>query len=559
MKRINALVLLSTFATSVLAAESTRPRGVSPDFAKFYKSADSFSCISNPEIKLSPSQVNDDYCDCPDGSDEPGTAACTFISDLSPPQPVAGKLNTSFALPGYYCKNKGHIPSYVPHMYINDGVCDYELCCDGSDEYAGVGGVKCEDKCKEIGKEWKKADEIRRKSAIAASKRRVELVNEAQASRAGVEISIARLKTEITAFEHRAAELKKKYEEVERMERGRVVNSNGKGSKLTILAGLAKTRINELREALTGVIAKRDELKERLGVLEKIMATFKEEYNPNFNDEGVKRAVHAWEDYAAQKLVSGDDADSLEEMDLLNIVKEDSESEGINWAEWETEEESDVEALYKFEEYLPGPIREWVHQKLIDFRIMLIENGILADNANSGSESKAVSDARYAFQTVNDELSTKAASLGDLLNDLSKDYGTDDIFRALKDKCISKDSGEYEYELCWMGSTKQKSKKGGAHTGMGNFIRFDRVVVDEEVSADGKGLGKGERLVLRYENGQNCWNGPNRQTTVVLACAEKDEIWKVVEEEKCMYKMDVGTPAACDAREKKTEDKKDEL
>ncbi|OWP04879.1 hypothetical protein B2J93_4205 [Marssonina coronariae] len=444
-------------------------------------------------------------------------------------------------------------------MYINDGVCDYELCCDGSDEYAGVGGVKCEDKCKEIGKEWKKADEIRLKSAIAASKRRVELVNEAQASRAGVEIKIAQLQTEITTLEDKAADLKKKYEEVERRERGRVVKSSGKGSKLTILAGLAKTRVNELREALLGVMAKSDKLKERLAELEKIMAAFQEEYNPNFNDEGVKRAVHAWEDYSAKKLVSEEDADPLEDDDLLDIIKEDPESEGINWAEWETEEESDVEALYKFEEYLPGSIREWVHQKLFDFRIMLVKNGILADNASSGNEPKAVSDARSAFQTVNDEVSTKSASLGDLRNDLSKDYGTDDIFRAIKDKCISRDSGEYEYELCWMGGTKQKSKKGGAHTGMGNFIRFDKVMVDEEVGADGKGLGKGERLVLRYENGQNCWNGPNRQTTVVLACAEKDEIWKVVEEEKCMYKMDVGTPAACETKEKKTEDKKDEL
>lgn len=190
---------------------------------------------------------------------------------------------------------------------------------------------------------------------------------------------------------------------------------------------------------------------------------------------------------------------------------------------------------------------------------MLVENGILADNAKSGSESKAVTDARSAFQTANDEVSTKSASLGDLRNDLTKDYGTDDIFRALKDKCISKDSGEYEYELCWMGSTKQKSKKGGGHTGMGNFVRFDKMVVDEEVSADGKGLGKGERLVLRYENGQNCWNGPNRQTTVVLACAETDEIWKIVEEEKCLYKMDVGTPVVCEGREEKKAAGKDEL
>lgn len=230
-------------------------------------------------------------------------------------------------------------------MYVNDGVCDYERCCDGSDEWAGVGGVKCEDRCKEIGKEWKKADEIRLKSARAALKKRVELVSEAQTLRAGVEISIGRLETEIKMQEAKAAELKKKYEEVERRERGRVVGSSGgRGSKATILARLAKTRVNELRDALTGVIGKRDALKGKVDALEKILAAFKEEYNPNFNDEGVKRAVKAWEDYAAQKLAGGEADDSAEERDLAEIVKEDTETEGINWAEFETEEESDVEA-----------------------------------------------------------------------------------------------------------------------------------------------------------------------------------------------------------------------
>jgi protein kinase C substrate 80K-H len=216
-------------------------------------------------------------------------------------------------------------------------------------------------------------------------------------------------------------------------------------------------------------------------------------------------------------------------------------------------------AVYKFEEYLPGAVREWVHAKLADFRVLLVENGILADNANSGSESKAVTDARNAFQTSSNDLNAKKTAVSDLQADLTKDYGADDIFRALKDTCIEKDSGEYAYELCWLARTSQKSKKGGSSTGMGNFVRFDTLDVDEEIDADGRGLGKGPRLALLYENGQQCWNGPNRQTTVVLGCAEKDEIWKVQEQEKCMYRMDVGTPAACGKLGAKKEGGKDEL
>ncbi len=288
--------------------------------------------------------MNDDYCDCPDGSDEPGTAACTYLSALSPPQPVVGAPNTTLALPGFYCKNKGHIPGYISHTYVNDGVCDYDVCCDGSDEWVGAGGVKCEDKCKEIGKEWRRLDEIRQKSARSALKKKTELVNEAQALRAGVELRISSLQVEIKEQEKKVEDLKKKYEEVERSERGKVVKSQGKGSKVTVLAGLAKQRVEELRDALIGLINKRNELRRKVKELETILSTFKEEYNPNFNDEGVKRAVKSWEDYAAKKDAAAETDESAEDRDIEEISKPDSETEGINWAEWETEEESDVEA-----------------------------------------------------------------------------------------------------------------------------------------------------------------------------------------------------------------------
>ena len=176
---------------------------------------------------------------------------------------------------------------------------------------------------------------------------------------------------------------------------------------------------------------------------------------------------------------------------------------------------------------------------------MLIENGILAPRHDSGMESKELESARNELRSAQEAQEANIRQLNEHNEDLAKDYGTDSVFRAIKGTCIERDSGEYTYELCWLEQTKQKSKRGGGHTSMGNFVSFESVVVDDELPPDGKGLGSGERVALKYENGQHCWNGPNRSTMVILACAEKDELWKIVEEEKCVYRMEAGTPAVC--------------
>lgn len=250
-----------------------------------------------------------------------------------------GQFNETLALPGFYCKNKGHIPSYVPFTNVNDGVCDYELCCDGSEEWEGVGGVKCEDRCAKIGKEWKKQDEARQKSLSAANRRRKELVTEAERLRKEVEDRISTLQTQMQGQEMKVAALEKNLAEIERAEKGKVVRAAGKGGKLGVLSGLAKERIQELTENMSRVRGERDTARSRIEELEGILRRFKEEYNPNFNDEGVKRAVKAWEDYAAQERPAPDDA---RDRDLDELLKPDSES-AINWEEFEGEEESDVD------------------------------------------------------------------------------------------------------------------------------------------------------------------------------------------------------------------------
>ena len=203
-----------------------------------------------------------------------------------------------------------------------------------------MGGTKCENRCKEIGKEWKKQDEQNQKSLGAATKRRKELVATAGILRKEIEDRLQSLQTQIEGATIKVRDLEVSLAEVEKRERGKVVKGPIKGSKIGVLAGLAKDRIDELRGALVEVRAQRDTSVARVTELEAILSKFKEDYNPNFNDEGVKRTVRAWEDYAARdKLSSGDAA---HDRDLDEISKPDGETGAIKWEEWEDTNDDDV-------------------------------------------------------------------------------------------------------------------------------------------------------------------------------------------------------------------------
>ncbi|PRQ50052.1 putative glucosidase 2 subunit beta, glucosidase II beta subunit [Rosa chinensis] len=67
-------------------------------------------------------RLNDNFCDCVDGTDEPGTSACP-----------AGK---------FYCRNIGSTPQFIFSSRVNDRICD---CCDGSDE--NDGSLNCPNTC----------------------------------------------------------------------------------------------------------------------------------------------------------------------------------------------------------------------------------------------------------------------------------------------------------------------------------------------------------------------------------------------------------------------------
>ena len=687
--------LLLILATSLAIATASAPRGVSPqgDFiqllpspyprltgadAKLYTpAADTFACLAHPSVQIPFSRVNDDFCDCPDGSDEPGTAACANV----PPK--------NLAIPGFYCRNPGHTPAFLPLSRVNDGVCDYDICCDGSDEYAAVGGVKCPSKCKEIGHAARKmaAERLARRSKGAAA--RDALVQKAASLRREIQDNIASAKTNIQASELSVKKAEQALKETEERERGEAVRNPAAGGKVNVVVEVARQRVEELRGLMAKLREQRDQAEERLEKTEAILGVLKTDYNPNFNDEGVKRVIRAWEEYQADPLTStnrnkAEDRDIQEQIDssqidwdelagppaepstaggkvdmivevarqrveelrgrmaklqeqsaqaeqrlekteaILGVLKTDYNpnfnDEGVKrviraWEEYQADpltstnrnkaDDRDIQenidsdkidwdglagpleedvpdrmspvllptsitadnsAVFPLTQHLPPGARRWIGDKIYGFRQFLVAQGVLAPKP-AGSESPAVAAARNNLATAETDLKNGQEQLRDLETDLSAAFGPSDVFRPLKGTCISREFGEYKYEYCFMEKAHQISRKDGSRTSLGSFKEIE--LADESANDQANGAvfpGSWEEsheeplggVSLRHDNGQQCWNGPQRSVQVHLYCFAENEIRSVVEAEKCVYRFEVGTPAVCGNGEEK-EKAKDEL
>lgn len=161
-----ALFILLIGVLAVSASDRPTVVGVPSHDADFYQ-GEWFTCLASKE-KIEGSRVNDDYCDCRDGSDEPGTAACASVVTLSD----YAEERTQ----GFYCANRGHKSKFISNSFVNDGVCD---CCDGSDEQ-GNSEMACRHTCREQG--MKEIEQIKKEIALheQGSKIKQAMIAEAQ-------------------------------------------------------------------------------------------------------------------------------------------------------------------------------------------------------------------------------------------------------------------------------------------------------------------------------------------------------------------------------------------
>lgn len=152
--------------------------GVHPDRRSHYELSgeQNFKCLDGS--RTIPGQfVNDDYCDCLDASDEPGTSACPHGQ--------------------FFCHNEGYIQKLIPSAWVNDGLCD---CCDGSDERHNA-NASCENTCGVLGEIYRQEQERHREIADRGSSLRTQYKEQARQMREEKSLLLEQYRRELSEKE----------------------------------------------------------------------------------------------------------------------------------------------------------------------------------------------------------------------------------------------------------------------------------------------------------------------------------------------------------------------
>lgn len=434
------------------SSEISRPRGVAISKAALYQPGDTFVCLDGTKT-ISWNQVNDDFCDCiEDGSDEPGTNACS----------------NGF----FHCTNAGHKPKNIPSSMVNDGICD---CCDAADEYNSQ--AQCVNNCSDLGKEDRSREKQRAETAKMGNQYRAEMALRGKAMKDEQKIRMDQLEKSKQEAESLRSEKEKIKSKAEGLE----------NAALDVYRELeeAQKRIKDEQEA----IDEEQEAKETFyrfdsnqdGFIEVIELQTRMQFDRNhdgvitteeakfFLDDHEKVDLETFLTLAypkmkpflmmdaglfkppatAEEIIEGvDDEDDGDEEEQQQHVEEQLEEPENNPFEDEDEGtevddeevgEGDVEAVNTAKphiEYDPET------QKLIE----------------------EATEARNQFNTADREFRDIEKEIKDLEDKLDKDFGPEEEFAPLHGECFNFEDREYIYKLCPFDRAVQQPKSGGTET-----------------------------------------------------------------------------------------------
>ncbi|XP_018021310.1 glucosidase 2 subunit beta isoform X1 [Hyalella azteca] len=523
------LLLVSFLLSCSLGSEVLRPRGVSLIKASLYDPARDFSCLDGSGT-IPFRNVNDDYCDCRDGSDEPGTSACP----------------NGF----FHCSNKGHIPLDVRSSRVNDGICD---CCDASDEWAS--GADCTDQCQEFGRAAREEALRKEEESKKGYSLKLGMIEQGKNMKQERKEKIALIELELQQAESVRAEqetLKLAAEELESaaLEQYKEANEAKKAAedaiKLAASEAEAKEAFGELDTDGDGAVTKQEVQADttydtnRDGSVSDDEATFYMQHADSLDfHEFFTKSWHLMRPaYHVAKNKAGAPPPSLftppsttppppppPHSEEKSVDDEGEDESLLDDDEENPEDEDDYDPeLDNVDEGLldePTEVPDVVYDD---------ETQGLVDAANAARSS--YQDAQRSVDALKKQLSEEQASL-------DKDFGPEDEFRVFEGRCFEYTDREYTYKLCPFDTASQIPKNGGGETRLGTWHDWE-----------GEDTGpRGKYSAMKYTNGQGCWNGPNRSTLVHLRCGVENELISAAEPSKCEYVFIFTTPAACDAVE----------
>lgn len=503
VNKFNAVILI--ICSYIIHAQSDvpRPRGVSLAKASLYSPTKDFTCFDGTAT-IPFSHVNDDYCDCFDGSDEPGTSAC---------------LNGVF-----HCTNAGHRPQNLVSSRVNDGVCD---CCDGTDEYAHPN--LCANTCDELGREARAEAQRLAELYKAGNHLRLELIEKGNKKRNEMAEQLSQLEKDKAEAEKIRAEkevLKKELEDKE----NEVLKVYRDAEEQERQEKLEKEREEVMKEAMEHFNRFDSNNDEVLTVDEiKTANVFDKDKNGEVDEEEIKYFFGEHDNLNKDAFVTTTwpmlkpllmmEQGLFKPAEAVEDVETDSEADqnadlDAEYGGNEDNEDADDLQQEEAEEQEPESHKSKVYDE---------ETQRLVDEAT---------EARSQFSDAERTVREIESNMRNIKQNLEKDYGLQQEFATLDGQCLEYEDKEYVYKLCLFQKVTQKAKNGGAEVGLGNWGEW-------------AGDSDNKYSSMKYTNGVACWNGPNRITTVNIICGLETRLLSVTEPFRCEYKIELSTPAAC--------------
>ena len=116
------------------------------------------------------------------------------------------------------------------------------------------------------------------------------------------------------------------------------------------------------------------------------------------------------------------------------------------------------------------------------------------------------------------------------------DGGSDGALLGLVGRCFEARIDTYVYHACPFAGARQEPGGVSLGTNSGGV-------------AAAEGGGEDGGLIMHFQGGLACWNGPQRSLRLELRCGAATALTRVDEPSRCEYAGVLETPAACDAAE----------